>query len=197
MRFSDVPIIDIPGITLRPVELADIPTWYEYLSLPKVVEHTSWNLKSAEDLRPLIESYNSDDLSSEIRFAIQAEFRAPLVGTIGFHTVSPVNRMRNLRMTFIHLCGALESRRLVVAPSLPGECPSASTCESKTRSSKQMRRPFASWRSAAYHSKGSCGAIVWFGERLVISGCMRRLLSLAVPRPNARFDSGHRRSTYW
>src|SRR5450759_53344 len=96
MRFSDVPIIDIPGITLRPVELADIPTWYEYLSLPKVVEHTSWNLKSAEDLRPLIESYNSDDLSSEIRFAIQADFRAPLVGTIGFHTVSAVNRTAEL-----------------------------------------------------------------------------------------------------
>jgi RimJ/RimL family protein N-acetyltransferase len=96
MRFSLAPTVDIPGITLRPVELSDIPAWYGYLSMPRVLEHTSWALDSADDLRALVASYNSAELSSEIRFAIQAGSQGPLVGTIGFHTISPENRTAEL-----------------------------------------------------------------------------------------------------
>ncbi len=96
MRFSRAPSVDIAGIALRPVELSDIPAWYEYLSMPGVLEHTSWALDSAGDLRALVASYNSAELSSEIRFAIQAEPQGPLVGTIGFHTISPEHRTAEL-----------------------------------------------------------------------------------------------------
>ena len=95
MRYTIAPIPDLDGLVLRPVELSDIPAWYEYLALPLVVEHTSWNLESAEDLRPLIESYNSDDPSTAIRFAIQAS-EGTFVGTIGFHTISTTNRTAEL-----------------------------------------------------------------------------------------------------
>lgn len=96
MRFSVAPTVDAPGITLRPVEESDIPAWYGYLSLPRVLEHTSWVLDSADNLRALVASYNAADLSSEIRFAIQAESQGPLVGTIGFHTISPQSRTAEL-----------------------------------------------------------------------------------------------------
>ena len=91
MRYTIAPIPVLDGLALRPIELSDIPEWYKYLALPNVVEHTSWNLKSADDLRPLIEGYNSDDTSSAIRFAIQ-ESDGTFIGTIGFHTISAVNR---------------------------------------------------------------------------------------------------------
>lgn len=92
MRFPLAPLVDSPGITLRPVELSDIPVWYEYLSIPRVLEHTSWALNSADDLSTLVVSCNCAESSSEIRFAIQAAPEGPLVGTIGFHTISPENR---------------------------------------------------------------------------------------------------------
>jgi RimJ/RimL family protein N-acetyltransferase len=96
MRYSNAPIPDLASVILRPVELSDIPAWYDYLALPHVVEHTSWNVKSGDDLRPIIECYNSADPASAIRFAIQASSDGAFIGTIGFHTISTVNRTAEL-----------------------------------------------------------------------------------------------------
>ncbi|HTD27780.1 MAG TPA: GNAT family N-acetyltransferase, partial [Xanthomonadaceae bacterium] len=74
------------------MEHADSPAWYAYLRLPHVLEHTSWSVASAEHLRPLVDDYNSDLPSSSSCFAIESVARSELVGAIGFHTVSPVNR---------------------------------------------------------------------------------------------------------
>ena len=77
MRFNTAPIVALPQIILRPIDQSDVPSWYEYLALPQTVEHTSWNLKSAEDLYPLVKSYNSDDPASNIRFAVQTTPEQP------------------------------------------------------------------------------------------------------------------------
>jgi hypothetical protein len=70
MRVEKCPLVENGSVSLRQIELSDIEAWYEYLSMPRAVQHTSWNLKSAEDLGDLIEQYHSSDPGSSIRFAI-------------------------------------------------------------------------------------------------------------------------------
>jgi len=77
---------------LRPVELSDVDVWYGYLSLPHAIEHTSWTLASADDLCALIASYHADVPGSPIQFAIIEKATKAFVGTIGFHTISDINR---------------------------------------------------------------------------------------------------------
>ena len=92
MRFDAASLIPIAGLRLRPLDVSDVDAWYSYLSMPSVVRDTSWNLKSVTDLGPLVEWYNAEDPSSAIRFAISPVSDESIVGTIGFHTISPVNR---------------------------------------------------------------------------------------------------------
>jgi ribosomal-protein-alanine N-acetyltransferase len=92
MRLESIPQLDNPDLLLRPVELADVDAWYGYLSIPHVLEHTSWNLQSSDDLRAAIAWYNMEDAASPIRFAIVERRTNAFVGTIGFHTVSPINK---------------------------------------------------------------------------------------------------------
>lgn len=66
---------------------------YAYLSNPDVVRHTSWNLRSRDDLLPLFDGFESPDPESIRRLAIVDDNAGgALVGTIGLHTVSDVNR---------------------------------------------------------------------------------------------------------
>jgi prolyl-tRNA editing enzyme YbaK/EbsC (Cys-tRNA(Pro) deacylase)/GNAT superfamily N-acetyltransferase len=58
-----------------------------------VVRHTSWNLASIDDLRPVLESCNdAADPGSALRFAICAEPGGGPIGTIGFRGVSVAHR---------------------------------------------------------------------------------------------------------
>lgn len=88
MKISDPPIIDLAGFRLRPIELDDIPMWYEYLRLPHVVEHTSWNLAAENDLDTVVSRFNSTDVASPIRFVIEQTETRQFAGTIGFHNIS-------------------------------------------------------------------------------------------------------------
>ncbi|MFZ6862787.1 GNAT family N-acetyltransferase [Undibacterium sp. Ji67W] len=92
---SRLPLGD-SGLTLRPIDLTDIPSWYRYLAMPHVIEHTSWNLNSADDLRPIITSSNTDDVNSPIRLAILEKSTQTFVGTIGFPIISRINRNAEL-----------------------------------------------------------------------------------------------------
>jgi RimJ/RimL family protein N-acetyltransferase len=92
MRFDAAPLLPISGFRLRPLDASDISGWYSYLSVPSAVRDTSWNVKSPKDLESLVEWYNSEDPSSAIRFAISPAADQSVVGTIGFHTISPINR---------------------------------------------------------------------------------------------------------
>jgi ribosomal-protein-alanine N-acetyltransferase len=84
------------GLGLRPLRRSDAADWYAYLSDPAVVEHTSWNLHDVSDLAPLFDSYASGSPTSQIRYAIVETATARLLGTIGFHTVSDINRTAEL-----------------------------------------------------------------------------------------------------
>lgn len=92
MRFVHPPAVTGAPVRLRPVGIEDIADWYRYLAIPEVVEHTSWDLRRADDLKPMIEWYDANEPTSAIRFAIVPAGGGPLVGTIGFHTVSLSHR---------------------------------------------------------------------------------------------------------
>ena len=91
MRATASPDIGGGDLRLRPMEPSDVAAWYAYLRLPHVLEHTSWNLASVEELRGLVDEYGSST-SSKLCFAIESVVDSRLVGAIGFHTISPVQR---------------------------------------------------------------------------------------------------------
>lgn len=57
-----------------------------------MTEHTSWNLASPADLIPLFDSIESEADDSIRRLGIIEESSNVLIGTIGFHTVSTINK---------------------------------------------------------------------------------------------------------
>lgn len=92
MRVDAPPRSGFPGLSLRQLERADLDAWYAYLSNPDVVRHTSWNLRSRDDLLPLFDHIESADPDSVRRLAIVDIASGALAGTIGLHTVSTANR---------------------------------------------------------------------------------------------------------
>ncbi|HDR9509271.1 N-acetyltransferase [Burkholderia cepacia] len=92
MRVDAPPRSGFPGLSLRQLERADLDAWYAYLSNPDVVRHTSWNLRSRDDLLPLFDNVESADPDSIRRLAIVDTASDALAGTIGLHTVSTANR---------------------------------------------------------------------------------------------------------
>ncbi|KAB0644098.1 GNAT family N-acetyltransferase [Burkholderia latens] len=92
MRVDAPPGSGFPGLSLRQLERADLDAWYAYLSNPDVVRHTSWNLRSRDDLQPLFDGIESAHPDSIRRLAIVDDATGALAGTIGLHTVSTANR---------------------------------------------------------------------------------------------------------
>lgn len=92
MRIQTPPDSGRPGIALRQLERRDIPTWYAYLSTPEVFQHTSWSLRTPDDLLPFFDAIDSKESSSVRRLGIVDEVSARLIGTIGFHSISDVHR---------------------------------------------------------------------------------------------------------
>jgi RimJ/RimL family protein N-acetyltransferase len=96
MRIDTPPACGLEGIALRQLERSDLAEWHRYLGIPGVLEHTSWNVRSVEDLRALLSQYESPDPSSPCRLAIVDRAGCRLAGTIGFHTVTPLHRTAEL-----------------------------------------------------------------------------------------------------
>lgn len=92
MRVECIPEINYPGIYLRQLGKEDLPSWYSYLSIKEVYQNTSWNLNSVNDLDPLYLEYTSTYKDSPIRLAVIDEVNNTLIGTIGFHTISTLNK---------------------------------------------------------------------------------------------------------
>jgi len=91
MKFSFLPESTHDLVVVRPILSDDIAHWYGYLSVPAVVEHTSWNLRSPAELSPYVEGTEPVTTSSRLRLAIAMRQSGQLVGTVGFHTVSSEN----------------------------------------------------------------------------------------------------------
>lgn len=115
MRIKTPPLLDYPGITLRQLERTDRDAWYQYLSIPSVYEHTSWALSSSDDLDPLFDTYDSAAINSARRLAIVETATQRLVGTIGFHTISDINRSAELAYD---LCPKAWGKGLATATTL-------------------------------------------------------------------------------
>lgn len=92
MRIANPPASGIEGIALRQLEAGDCAAWFDYLRLPEVFEHTSWNLRSVDDLRGTMESCLQQGPTAQMRMAVIDVAAGRLVGTIGLHTLSEVNR---------------------------------------------------------------------------------------------------------
>lgn len=92
MRIDKPPSSGHAAVLLRQLERADIAAWYEYLRLPEVVRHTSWNLRSSDDLLPMFDEFEATSAGSIMRLAIVDRASHRLIGTIGFHSISSVNR---------------------------------------------------------------------------------------------------------
>ena len=96
MHFTHLPNLKHDLVCLRPLEAGDVDDWYNYLRLPLVYEHTSWNVQAASELAPYVWSAQEHSASSLLRFAIARKSNNQLVGTAGFHTVSAINRTAEL-----------------------------------------------------------------------------------------------------
>lgn len=96
MQITNLPDFQYKEFGLRNIRHSDIPQWYAYLSKPHVIQHTSWNLTGADDLLPQFDSYLSDEPNSPIRLAIVRKTDDLLIGTVGFHTISGLNRSAEL-----------------------------------------------------------------------------------------------------
>jgi [ribosomal protein S5]-alanine N-acetyltransferase len=92
MQVRVLPILHHDLVALRPLRRSDAAAWHAYLTLPEVFEHTSWNLRSVGDLASNFDSYESADPASQVRFAIVMRSDGALAGTIGFHTISRMDR---------------------------------------------------------------------------------------------------------
>ena len=77
---------------LRPIQASDLPQWFAYLCLTGSLEHSSWQLQSAQDLQQFLHTPDWTQSSAQIKFAIASKATDQLCGTIGFHTVSLANK---------------------------------------------------------------------------------------------------------
>jgi [ribosomal protein S5]-alanine N-acetyltransferase len=96
MQFSSLPTTEHPLVALRPLSAVDIDPWARYLNDAAVYEHTSWNHPTPPELASYLGCEVSSDPSHRLRIAIALRQTNELVGTIGFHTVSPENRSAEL-----------------------------------------------------------------------------------------------------
>jgi ribosomal-protein-alanine N-acetyltransferase len=92
MQFDVLPLSDHPEVELRPIQADDLPVWLAYVTLPDVYQHTSWNDPTLEDLSPYIWSEAMREPAKLLRLAIASRSSGELVGTVGFHTVTPRHR---------------------------------------------------------------------------------------------------------
>jgi len=80
------------GLIFQKIERKHLKEWFEYLIIPEFARHTSWDVKNIGDIERLEYWYNSFEPDSPIRFAIVDELTNALVGTIGFNSISPLNK---------------------------------------------------------------------------------------------------------
>ncbi len=92
MAMDTAPLLAAPGHFLRPLRPDDAVAWAAFAVLPAVKKHTSSTVNSVADLLPVIERAASGDAAAPVNFALCTAGDDRLVGVVGFHTVSALNR---------------------------------------------------------------------------------------------------------
>jgi ribosomal-protein-alanine N-acetyltransferase len=90
---------EIPGFAVAPMALADAAAWAEFALRPEVTHFTSSVARSVDDLVPMIERTLSAEPNAPWLFAVRDPRSGELVVTVGFHTVSALNRSAEVTYT--------------------------------------------------------------------------------------------------
>ncbi|MFC3111173.1 GNAT family N-acetyltransferase [Undibacterium arcticum] len=96
MQITEPPKSGYAGISLRQLRRSDADDWYQYLSNPLAIEHTSWSINGVDELSLMFDAFESDAATSQIRLAIVDDNSGSMIGTIGFHSISDVHRTAEL-----------------------------------------------------------------------------------------------------
>jgi RimJ/RimL family protein N-acetyltransferase len=79
--------------------VADAEDWVAYAALPESNEFVSSIIRSTADAVPMIERSLSSEPNSPLMFAIRELQSGRLVASVGFHTVSSLNRTAEITYT--------------------------------------------------------------------------------------------------
>ncbi|WP_298827113.1 GNAT family protein [uncultured Piscinibacter sp.] len=90
---------EMSGFAVTPMVVADADDWVAYAALPESNEFVSSTVRSTADAVPLIERSLSGDPNSPLLFAIRELSSARLIASVGFHTVSSLNRTAEITYT--------------------------------------------------------------------------------------------------
>lgn len=91
MLLTTWPVLQHELVTLRALQASDLQPWFDYLSLPQVFEPTSWNVREPGELAAHVWQPETWSAASMLRFAVALRSNGALIGTAGFHSVSPPN----------------------------------------------------------------------------------------------------------
>ena len=84
------PELDRPDVYLRSLRVDDAAAWLEYLSDPRAIELTSYDIRSIDEVRSMIDGYAAtQNAGGPARWAIALRENDALVGTCGFHSWAP------------------------------------------------------------------------------------------------------------
>jgi [ribosomal protein S5]-alanine N-acetyltransferase len=87
----DTPSPPMPGWSVAAVGLADAEDWTAYAVLPEVMRHTSSSVRGVADVLAIIQRTLSGEPGAPAHFTLRTP-AGRLAGTVGFHTISPLNR---------------------------------------------------------------------------------------------------------
>jgi len=79
--------------------ISDAQEWAAYVVLPEVKQFTSTVAQSAADLIPMIERTLSGDPNAPVLFSVREARSGQFVASVGFHTVSSLNRTAEVTYT--------------------------------------------------------------------------------------------------
>jgi ribosomal-protein-alanine N-acetyltransferase len=81
----------LPGLQVAPVAPSDATEWTDYAMRPEVMRFTSSTVGGVEDMLAIIARTRSGEPAAPVHFALRTP-EGRLAGTVGFHTISPLNR---------------------------------------------------------------------------------------------------------
>jgi RimJ/RimL family protein N-acetyltransferase len=82
----------MPGYEFRPLRLSDAAAWASYACLPECQTYTSSTAVTVHDVAAVIQRTLRAEPNSPVLFAVVPDGSDTLVGTVGFHTISALNR---------------------------------------------------------------------------------------------------------
>lgn len=82
----------VPGFVVRRLRIEDAAAWARYAVLPQVKALTSSTAATVQDVEAVVQRTLAGEPASPIHFALVPQGEDDLVATVGFHTISPLNR---------------------------------------------------------------------------------------------------------